>query len=630
MTSFNYKKYRPSASQNVVNVYNENYTDWSGFSFIEVPKWLTVSNFTFSPESFQFSYDAAVNQRVANTLNPGVYTGVVRLKARAILLSRFDQEITVRYAFELNVIKTVQLDIKPTQFNFEVVLGSTNSINFPLRITSENSWFMSRNQSWITLTQFSGVGNGLVRVGVDVNGLTAGNYTGDIILSDGYDGRTAQVTLIVKGAQNENEFLKIRPAILSFVEKQGAPATTTKSVTIESSNEYRVTSTKGWIIMGNTMGAAGSTAIDISTDTTGLSIGLYQGVIEVASGDFVENIYVNLRITDVKIMGLESDNLYYADDRNELIITSSQDNTIADIDFEVNTDNQMIPFNKKVPFYRAAANVLIGLETENLLRPNMLIQLPGTRVLSAYNPLRYDFRIKEKQRFIAQSEIRDAYTNVQFINGKTPEVTDRLTYMPTSIATTKDAVLALSVLQDTLATGITITGAVTDDLTNTGFFTTPIQTAIIDLNSYPTLSPGDRITISFGGQAVDVLIKSSEAQHTQLIFENEWNLPEYYMLTGELQISTKKGWRTAKQALRGKERTYIYDTQTPMNFKVNSGWVYSQQEVEWLAKIFHCKRFYLMIDGDYIEVIPSVSQFENRRTRKELISFDLNFKKAIL
>lgn len=629
MITFNYKKYRPfNPVEYVVPDNSPAVEDFQDLQVKTLPNWLVVNNLTRFNDNNQYKYDASVNQSVANTLSPGIYNG--QLVITGTLVAVFRRGFTQKTDYTLVVLDTVQLSISPSVFVFEAVLGESNNNTSPLRITSENSWNAATTDSWITLTQTNGVGNGLLRVGVDTNGLSAGNYNGTIVINDGFGSITAQVTLKVQGVQNENDFLKVRPGSLDFVEKVGEPSVKAKSLELESSENYNVAKNQSWINLSATSGFDGFSQVVVTTDIDSLPIGVYQGVITITSGDFVENVYVTLRVTDVTIQGIESNGFFYADDRNQLMITSSQDNTIADIDFEAYAENRITPFNKKIPFFRASATIFIGLETRNLLRPMMLRQLPGSKVISSYIPISYNFTVQEKQRFISQSIIRESYSNVRFINGKTPEIANRLTYLPAKITTTKDALIAISLLNDQILDEIIITGAVEQTITNSGIFITPVQTALIDLSDYPSLVPGDRINITTSGQSVDVLIKASEPEHTILAFENEWNLPEYFMLTGQLSITTKKGWLTSLQSLDGKERTYIFDAKKPVDFKVNTGWIYSQDEVDWLGKIFDSKLFYLIIDGEYIEVIPTISRFENRRTRKNLVSFDLTFTKAIV
>src|SRR5690606_17100221 len=203
--------------------------------------------------------------------------------------------------------------------------------------------------------------------------------------------------------------------------------------------------------------------------------------------------------------GIVSNGFYFADDRNKLIVTNAQDNSEVLINFSTEASSGLIrPYAKKAPYVENRATIEMGLETNRLLGPNPFLSLLTTRAFVPVNPLRMDFTVYDK--IIGQSPLTKGsdFSNVQFINGRTPKITNRLTYIPNQIKAVKDGLISFSFISESIPDSIEITGDVTLTIPLSGLLG-KIFTCFVDLSDFE-LSIGNVITISCGPVTVNVQI----------------------------------------------------------------------------------------------------------------------------
>lgn len=619
---FEYKKYvTPPPAQNFTHTADYNSSPPS----INAPNWLNITyQGSLTAEEYTFSF--SINPTFANNLPIGETVAQVAIRISFGVGSIFT--VPHFYRVTVNVIDTVLLELNPTDMAFSHIIGETPPVTQNLSIQSENNWSVTKDASWITLSNTVGVNTANIAVGANVTGLAAGNYNGIVTVNDGLFVRNLAVSLSITGEETPTEFLNITPLALEFVEVVDVASTQTRQININASESWTTSINAPWLLLDIANGDVGETLITASVDTNGLAVGAYQGAIEFVSATFIKTVFVSLRISDLATEGIESGNLYYADDKNRLTLFNTNPNTFAIIDFVTSIISDIITYPKRAPYFRGLASIFIGEETENLLLPDAVTSSFITRAYAPLKPISLDFKVFDKDFTSGQTTEIQSFTNVKFINGKTPVIEDKLCYLPEKITTTKDAILALSFLSETQPDSIEISGDITQSI-GVSTLANDIYTAIVNLSDF-NLSTGNVIDINVSGQSVNVTIKDTEPEHTLIAFENEWQCPEYFMCTGQLKITNRSGWSTTKIDLNGDEYTKILETNQPIEFSIDTGFIYSQEECDWLVNIFKSKRMFVFIKGKRIEVEPSIRRLEVYRTRKNLKSYNLKFRKAII
>ena len=134
------------------------------------------------------------------TLSPASGTGngvvTVNVSAGALAEGRYSASIivsatgvsplTVPVTFTISSAPPV-IGVSPTSLTFVATTGGSTPPNQTLSFSNTGggtlSWSASDNAAWLTLSQTSGTGNGVVTVSVNIGTLAAGTYNGTITLT---------------------------------------------------------------------------------------------------------------------------------------------------------------------------------------------------------------------------------------------------------------------------------------------------------------------------------------------------------------------------------------------------------------------------------------------------------------
>lgn len=640
-----YKKNTPSAEINVLLTAQTSVFNFS-YNYLKLqskPNWLTViitSHQKDVPWEQYVQFTVKINEAIAKTMYANDYSGKIIFqygRETAIpALNLFPN--TVELPVNIKIIDPVVFNITPTNLNYQYTIGGSIPGAIFVNVTSENSWVVEKNQSWIILSKTNGNGSSSLSVSVDPSGLTAGVYTGSVLVNDGHSTpKIATVTLTVKGENTAEEFLVVFPESLQFTESVGAAPTQSKQITIESSDIFDITSNVAWLSLSAASGPSGITIITVSTvSTSGLAAGSHNAMITVTNNFTVKNISVLLVINDSVVFGIGGGGFYYAEDRNKVGIVSNNPNNELYIEFDTQSDKQ-ISYEKTAPFFHGVAEIIVGLETKNLLKENNVLDNFNTGVFNPVTPLSMTMRVYEKPVNSTQKTLKQNIQGARFINGYKPgtgKASSVLSYMPELINTTKDAVIMFSFRSLTAPSQIEISGAITDIIGVNASDELQIYTVRVNLSDY-NLTPGDLINITVTGISVSadgitrsVNIIDTEPEHTKLIWLNEWQCPEPMMLTGALEIIPGSDNKTTTVAKNGKEYTKTIDVKNPIEYRVNSGYVYSRAERNWLATALGSKKVWLEVDGSLVEVIPKTKSIPTYKTRRFENAYSLIFEKA--
>lgn len=620
--SFTYKKYldAPYVSIEVTPDQPADQVNYSG-----VPLWIqlikTGETRNQQAKITSQTYKVQVKAESANNLNIGYHLADIQF---TYFRNQQGSSPLGSLAINLEVIDNLRLSLSKTDYAFQYETGGTVPATQPLTITTENNWSIIGDQPWITFSASNGGGTQTIEIGVNVSGLAVGLYEGTFQVDDGQSIKQGNISLLVSGDSSGGDYLTLSRTSLSFSEVYQQAPTRSGSITIDSSLAVTITTPAAWLSLSASNFAAGSNQLVVSTQNTeGLAIGDYPTTIKIESGFSTKTVNVLLRILEISSTGIVNGALYFAEDRNTLVLSSSTPNAEAYFEFYTSPKN----YQRRVPFFNDLAKVVIGLETSTLLKPN---NLPATFQSGAFvpvTPLNMDFTVYDKVINNTAITERQAYSNVKFLNGKSPSQANRLSYIPNKITVPGNGLISFSFYSEVPVNSINISGDHTAEIAISNL-NSNIYAAVIDLAPYGLVA-GQHISITCGPVSVDVAIKPTELETTRLIWLNEWDCPEVFNLDGLVEIVNEEESDIISLSQNGKEVSRIIEIQEPVSFRVGTGNIYSNEEVAWLAKVMRSKKTWLELQGERIEVTRDFRSLPVYATRENTRNFNLRFDAAV-
>lgn len=624
----NYIQQQTTISQQVVE-FSPITSVQGNIEVLSLPVWLTATNIFYNSTNNKIYFTLKVNNAYAASMQPGEYNDTIKVRYRG---GSFSTTYTSNnYTVILSVIAYTPLQLNPTVFPFTYLIGGSNPQNQTLNITSSSNWTIVASQSWVTLSQTTGVNSGQIFVGVDPSGLSVGQYSAILTVQDFQTTRQATVTLNVTEGDTINDFLYVNPQNLEFVSELGVANTTTKQVAIEASGSWSASASESWVNLSANSGSSGITNITVSVDSvalTDLDVP-YLAQITFTQDDLQKTIYVQLYLVEFLTQGLESEGLYFSDDRNRLQITNIQPNMYLYLEGTLNNGSQNIIYQLNAPYQNGIAKVLVGLETNVMLKSVTPTSDFTSRIKNNISPVVINFVAYNKQQFSGGQSTINNFSNVRFLTGKTPTEINKLCYIPSTIHVTKNAVLSLSCLSTDALTAIEITGDVTATLSSVIADNLLVYNAIVNLTALD-LEVGNSITITFGDVTLNVVIKPEGLEQNILAIQNEWKEYEFFECTGALKMAPTAKQTTTELADEATKHTKIVSIDSGVDYEINTGDVYSQDEIDWLSKILDSKRVFIYRNGEPVEIILSTNSLDTYETRRAYSAFKLKFKKAIV
>ncbi len=185
------------------------------------------------------------------------------------------------------------LEVSPTSLSFEATEGGSDPFNQPFHINNEGtgtlSWSASTDQPWLELSDTEGTAPSVVDASVDIGGLSAGTYNGQITIAAAEASnspQTVDVTLTVNPPAT-GPVLDVNPTALNFVAAKGWSEPLTQTISINNigtgSLDWSASESLSWLSLSEAAGTAPST-IDLVVDASGLSARTYNGSITVEAG----------------------------------------------------------------------------------------------------------------------------------------------------------------------------------------------------------------------------------------------------------------------------------------------------------------------------------------------------------
>lgn len=595
-----------------------------------LPPWLEIFNVFYNNVTLKYEFSIRVKNSYALSMTAGFYSVQLAMWiSRPFLFGTGDFSLDVTIPITLEVKDTTFLSISPTTKLFNYIIGDAFPQNETLQVSSESNWSVAASQSWVTLTQSSGSGVGQLYFGVDPTGLAVGQYEAIITVQDNLFTKTVVVVLVVSEGDTLTSYLNLEPRNLQYVSEFGLANTTVKTLNLENSHAWVAVASQTWIVLSASSGAAGNSAVTVTVNSEALAVNNYTGEIVFTSNGIIKKVFVVLSVVEFLASGIESEGLYFCDDRNKLNVTNIENNTYLTLDADASFASGNLPYSFEAPYFKGLASIVIGTETNNLLKSVIPTNNFTSRVKNNIVPININLTAFNKNKITETTAQIAQYANLKFLTGKTPVIPNKLCYVPQTIYVTKNAVLSLSLLANTSPSQIVITGAVAATIGVSAANNLYVYNALINLSEF-ALTTGNAITITYGSLAVNVVIKKNEPEVNILAFENEWREYEFFETTGFL-TTTKNAEKTDTEIqIEGEIHTKTVSIKIGKDYVINTGYILTQEEVDWLSELLNAKRVFLYEGTNPVEISMETKSLQVYKTREYGRSYLLKFKKAIV
>ena len=207
------------------------------------------------------------------------------------------------------------LSVSPTSLSFTATQGGANPNNQTITVTNAGSgtlaWTAGTTQSWLSVL----TSGSAITATVNTSSVTAGNYSGAIVVSDSNASNSPQVvpvSLTVTTAPVPPT-ISVSPTSLSFSATEGSPNPAAQTITVSNSGggtlSWAGSDNQPWL----NVSPFGST-ITATVNTVGLTPGSYSGTISVtdpAATNSPQTVPVTFNIAAAPVIGLSPTSLTF-------------------------------------------------------------------------------------------------------------------------------------------------------------------------------------------------------------------------------------------------------------------------------------------------------------------------------
>ncbi|QQV91378.1 BACON domain-containing protein [Polaribacter phage Leef_1] len=621
--NFTYKQFDSEPDSVVIRFSNLTSTN---VSFGNLPSWL-IDAPVLVVDATTVDVPFFLVTNAANQLSTGTYQGFVDV------VSETDDNGITSYKNEgvINVYlyftESIVLSVTPENIDFNIDTGADNPTGKIVQVFSENSWLVSSSNAWLTTSTTNGSNNGSFTVNVDATGLSDATNLGVITVDDGVSIKNINVSLLISDGNTPEDFLYLAPQELEFVKNIGSSYNPTKSISLSSSESWTATSSESWLVLNKLTGSSGSDVINISIDEGVLEAGTYAGEIALIAGNKIRKTFVKLFLSEILVEIPENGKLYFVEDNLRIRLSSENTTSFLEVDFKTTAKNKILQYSKKAPYVDGESYVEVGNECVDIIEADEIPETITSKVLTMLQPAVINCDVYEKDYFTASVFSNYKVNSLSFLNGYTPIVENKLTYIPNTITLSRKGVIALHTYKTVNPGNIYITGAITKTITVNEAAESNVYSCFVNLSEF-NLSETDVIKINFDFLEINVRIREEASESIMLCFENEWQLPELFELTGAAAINGTGVYSTQEVQTSTNVHERIYQTESSKEFTVYTGFIESAEEVVWLNKILDTTKMFLFIDGKKIEVIPTFKTLPIYQTREHQKNFKLTFKNA--
>ena len=598
-----------------------NFAELPQLPIVNGPTWLTFYDITLT--TLKVKLNAEVNN-----IAPGQYSEVCNV---VIHLDEVNKNINLgSFTFELNLEDTIILNVSPSSAPFEYTLGGAAPVNKSYIVTSENNWIVTKTVAWVLLPTISGSNSGSFQIGVDTTGLVAGIYNDIVTVDDGVNTINIAVSLTVSDPNTGTDYLYITPTKLNFGYSSGGSTPPQKSVELNASANWTAAANQSWVNLTTAAGSAGVAVVPIALQNiSGLTIGEHFATVTFTVGTILKTVNIQLSVyqfvTDILTPGI----LHFCDDDNVIKVSSSRLDTFMQLEITTlyKSKSYSIPFS--IPYFLGTTQKRIGSAPKKIIGDQTFVEIAEASLFAPYPTISLDIVISELEMFTKNLVQAQSINNVKFVKGTKP-FGNLISDAPSKRYLTKNEVLYFSILTNGIAaSAINVTGAFTKTF-NFPPITNDILTVVVPLSEVGALVVGDKITVEVLDNAIEVEIKDEGKDNSIIYWCNKWGVWDTVGLTGRVVINNS--YNRKFSTLRKTElttQTKLIDVTKPIDYKINTGWIHTTDEVEMISKMLGAANMYLFTKNQLVKVNPLTKKLTFIDTDRELRSFELTFKNVI-
>jgi hypothetical protein len=566
----------------------------------------------------------------------GTYTGEVIINA-SYYDDYFDDVTGVRgqYKEELgraSVILTIKdpivLSASPTTPAFNYQIGGVVPNAIQVNVTTLNPWTLVKTVPWISLSIASGTGNGTSNISVDPTGLSAGIYTSTVVLNDGTSTVNIYVTLNVSEVDSQVDYLYATPSEINFGFTLNGTLPPFKSVNLSASDYQNISITPpAWLQLESFSDTVKTWGL-IAAQVNNLAPGVYSDVIIFQLGTIIKTVTVNLEIFKLVENLLDNTDLHFTDENNLIQTSSGRTDTHLSVSVVAAYEGEDYSLKYNVPFFKGVAKKRLGLEASKMIGHRNFIGATGISLIAPYNPVSLDIVVKELEVLTGIEQQTVSINGLKFLKGLKP-VDNWMSDIPREIHVSKKAVIAFSILsQGSSVSEINITGSrtITHSINE---ITSELYSVVYPISDFDLLE-GDQLEVAVLNEKLKVNIKPEGTDSTMVFWENDHGCWDAFELTGDFNLISalqKETSEVRKDHLT--TETKIHSTVNRETYKVDTGFIYSDDEMFALNSMLRSKNIYLMYSGSLYNVEPITNSLELQKTDKQLRSATILFKSVI-
>lgn len=632
MADINFIRERGETNVEIINV-DYHPADGSNFLTYKKPDWVNIFN-----DGNELLLYVALSVNVVDSLPAGRYEDRIVVYENILINpgnggpSEVILSVIDEYSVAVVLTDHIPTEVFPNRFDFYYQIGNTSfPVSQSLTISSIRGYAITANQSWLRISEDSGTANQTVQVGVSVLGLTPGTYNGLVQVSDSYGDIEVAVELLIDGETGTEDFLFVTPDILRFEFTRFGFIPNPQNISVNASGVFSVESEAEWFGTSITTGTENTLSFDaiLNPLINNLTIGVYTSQCVIRLGEISKIVSIELTISQFMEEVFDADTLYFTDDENSIRLASSDIGTNLVVRIEANYNQQLFRFTYAVPFFRGESKTYVGKETRKILGKLSPEVLENTGIIAyvPYAPARLNFQISENILYTDTIVRGMQLSDIRFIKGVRPEGV-KLSSIPEKIYLTTEGVLSLSFLSASVPDVIRVTG----DL-DRSFVVAPPQnefySILFPLRSF-SLETGQQCTVTVAGVSTVVQIKPKGLDQCIVFWENKWGCFDAFECTGKISIRnaykyTKETYRHSRSALS----QALLEVATTQRITIDTGWIYSGEEVVFLTTMLQSKNVYLKYKEDIIPINHLTSNLTLVESRRYKTSFKLTFENVL-
>ncbi len=627
---FSYKKGDALPPARIVNYSSTPNGDNSFVSYESSENWVYASNLTNTSGNIKISNNA-------NNLSVGTHTASLEIFNYREDYPEFENERSSfiktsigTITIEINITQAVILNLSPDNLTFNYEFGGSTPTAQIVNITSENAWTITETTNWLAISINSGSNNGTFQVSVTPSGLSAGTHTANITVNDGVTTKILVVSLVVSEPDTGTDYLYVTPTTLSFGYTLSGILPPTKRTELNASANWVATTNQPWVKLVTTSGTSGVGNLDIGLqNVSSLLAGNHYAIVSIAVGNIIKTININLSVYQFAQQLLEANTLYFADDDNNIIVSSGRTDTHLYIEANASFEGTSFNFPYAIPFYNGVATKRIGLEAKKIIGSRPFVGIGGVNLFTPYIPVNLDISIKEVELFSETVTQNIALNNISIVKGTSP-VDNWVSDNSREMYLSKTGIVLFSFIGSKYvpANDLKITGAINQTFSFTNSISN-LFTVMVPLSSF-NLKVGDQFNINVQNTNVTVIIKPEEVEQSFVFWENPWGVWDCLEFNGE--FSEKSNYKSKEFSFRKNHlitETKVLNVTEKASFKLDTGWIYSDNEVESLRKMLKATNIYLMINNKLTKVKSTTKRLSKPKTHEEKRAFNLTFEKLI-